>query len=173
MDNIFVACGDDTPPVPGADGPRKYWAAIDPVIADTLKTMDSRDTWTLEDEPEIRSLLDRVIEKMAQSPALISYSLNEPAKAMRVMAWLRSSSALMVLHYSDEDRREVIDRFLEACAATLEAHSEDQELVSAATLAIDRFLVFERLAMLKRLFSEERANLLSNAIRDARQLSEK
>jgi len=171
MDNTFAICGDDRPPIPGSDGPGRYWAAIDPVIEETLRVMDSRDTWTLDDEPVIRQLMDSVIVKMAGSPALSAFSLREPEKAIQIMSWLRSSSALMILHYADEDRHKIINDFLSACASIMESSVDDHELVAAATLAVDRFLVFERLAILKRLFSEERASLLSNALRDARKLS--
>lgn len=171
MDNAFADSGDDRAPVAGPDGSRLYWSSIDPVIAEAVRVMDSRDTWTLDDEPIIRHLMDKVIENMAGSPGLSGFALKEPEKALQIMSWLRSSSALMILHYADEDRHKIINDFLSACSRIMEFHVGDRDLVASATLAVDRFLVFERLAILKRLFSEERASLLSDALRDARKLS--
>lgn len=167
MENAFQKAGEDAPPIPGSGGAIKYWSAIDPVVGDVLSLMDERDHWSIEDEASIRTLLDRVIGKMKASPIVSSYCLTHPRQAVELMAWMKSSSAMMLLHYSDEDRKQVINQFLSACASILQTEPDNDDLYRSATLALERFLVFERLAVFNRLFSQERAQALESALETA------
>lgn len=171
MQSIFQNPGQDGPPLAGKNGAHKYWTRIDPAITQVFSIMDEQDTWSLEDHDRVREMLDKVIRKMQASPTVASYCLEKPKQALEVMAWMKSSSAMMLLHYSNEDRKEVTSRFLSACQAILASNPDDDDLFRAATLAVDRFLVFERLALLKRLFSKERTDRLEAAIQDAVSLS--
>lgn len=172
MDSIFQNPGEDGPPLAGREGAHKYWAKIDPAITQVFSIMDEQDTWSIEDHDRVREMLDKVIRKMQSSKSVASYCLEKPKQALEIMAWMRSSSAMMLLHYSNEDRKEVTSRFLSACQAILASNPDDDHLFRAATLAVDRFLVFERLALLKRLFSKERTDRLEAAIHDAVSLSQ-
>ena len=172
MESIFQNPGEDGPPLAGKDGAHKYWARIDPAITQVFSIMDEQDTWSIEDHERVREMLDKVIRRMQSSNKVASYCLENPKQALEVMAWMKSSSAMMLLHYSNEDRKEVTSRFLNACQAILASNPDDDDLFRAATLAVDRFLVFERLALLKRLFSKERTDRLEAAIQDAVSLSQ-
>jgi hypothetical protein len=167
VENAFQKVGDDAPPKPGAGGALQYWSAIDPVVGDVLSLMDERDYWSIEDEAAIRTLLDRVIARMKSSPVVSGYCLAHPDKAIGLMAWMKSSSAMMLLHYADEDRKQVINQFLSACASILQTQPDNDELYRSATLALERFLVFEKLAVFSRLFSPERAQALESALQTA------
>lgn len=167
METVFQQSGSDAPPIPGKGGAIKYWTVIDPVVGDVLALMDERDHWSIEDEAAIRQLLDRVIEKMRRSPAVSGYCLSNPKQAVNLMAWMKSSSAMMLLHYADEDRKQVINSFLSACATILQTEPDNEELYRSATLALERFLVFEKLAVFNRLFSDERTRALEEALETA------
>lgn len=156
-----------SPPQPGAGGGMRYWQAIDPAIAQIFDVMDRQDEWSIEDHEAVRRSLDRLIVRLEKSPQLGTFYLREPAKSMELMSWLKSSSALMLLHYSHEDRRNVVELFLKVCAEVLEDQKSSPEQYRQASLALDRFLVFERLAMLNRLFSSERTQKVERAIEDA------
>lgn len=173
MNNLFQKAGADSPPVPGKNGASKYWVDIDPALSQVFAIMDDQDVWTIEDHHRVREMLDQVIAKMQTSAVVSAYCLNHPRQALELMAWMRSSSAMMLLHYSNEDRTEVIDRFLAACSQILQTETENEDLYRAASLATERFLVFERLALLKRLFSKDRTERVESAIQDAVSLARK
>jgi hypothetical protein len=156
-----------SPPQPGEGGALRYWGGIDPAIAQVFEVMDRQDEWSIEDHETVRVSLDRLIARLEKSPKLGTFCLREPAKSMELMSWLKSSSALMLLHYSHEDRRNVVELFLEVCASVLKNPESSDEHYRQASLALDRFLVFERLAMLNRLFSPERTEKVERAIDDA------
>lgn len=163
----FQSNAPAAPPQPGEGGARRYWRAIDPGIAQIFDVMDRQDEWAIEDHEVVRRSLDRLIAKLEKSPNLGTFYLREPAKSMELMSWLKSSSALMLLHYSHEDRRNVVELFLKVCAEVLADQDSTPDQYRQASLALDRFLVFERLAMLNRLFSPERTQKVERAIEDA------
>lgn len=155
------------PPQPGHDGGLKYWAAIDPAIAQVFEIMDGQDEWTIEDHEVVRQSLDQLIARLEKSPELGTFCLREPRKSMELMSWLKSSSALMLLHYSHDDRANVVKSFLDVCKEILSDPQCSSDLYRQTSLALDRFLVFERLAMLNRLFAPERAERVERALQDA------
>ncbi|TBW57450.1 hypothetical protein EZI54_07260 [Marinobacter halodurans] len=129
--------------------------------------MDEADTWHLEGDLRIREALDRLIEKLQESPVVARFSIDNPEQVVELLGWMRTSSALMLLHYSTDDRREVLDLFVNACTEILKTRPDDENTQRAASVAIERFLAFERIALLGRLFSPERAQVIEKAVADA------
>ena len=158
-----------THPEKGPEGAERYWESIDPQIAQIVRIMDEAETWNLENERLFRQALDQLIERLNQSPQLASYSLTHPRNVVEILAWMRTSSAMMLLHYSSDDRREVIDLFIRACQSLLE-ETDNDTMYHAASVAIGRFMAFERLALLRRLFSGDRAQAIERAVHTATQM---
>lgn len=158
------------PPEKGPDVAADYWSAIDPAIAQVVKLMDEAETWTIDTEAQIKEAFDQLIARMAHSPALRQYSLDHPEKVVELLAWMRTSSAMMLLHYSSDERREILDRFTNVCTTILQNNASNETIQRAASVAIERFLAFERLAVLRRLFSPERAHAIEKAVASANQL---
>lgn len=166
MQPRFTRSSSQTPET-GDAGASQYWEGVDTEVAQVVEMMDQGDTWHLETEAQFRQNLDALITKIVDSPQVAHYSLDHPDRVVELLGWMKTSSAMMLLHYSTDDKRDVIERFTQACQTLLKTQPNDEAACRAATVAIDRFLTFERLAMLRRLFSTERAQAIEKAVAQA------
>ncbi|KXS55555.1 MAG: hypothetical protein AWU57_4 [Marinobacter sp. T13-3] len=159
-----------SPPVPGISGGQAYWAAIDEKTEEVCRVLDEKEDWVLEAHPDFRAKLDELIEAVKVSPAAANYCLAQPRDSLRLMAWLHTSTAMMLLHYAEQDRRELVNRFLEVVTSLRAAEPGNSEVYKAAGLAVERFLAFERFALLQRVFSQDRVEKVVAALTKARTL---
>jgi len=159
-------------PFAGARGGHLYWKAVDDVALEVCQVLDEKEDWVMEAHPQFRVMLDRLITAVRESSEAASYCLAHPRESLKLMAWLHTSTAMMLLHYAEEDRRELVVRFLEAVQAIRETESNDSEVFKAAGLAIERFLVFERSALIQRLFSKARVKSILSALNRAKLMNQ-
>jgi hypothetical protein len=157
-----------TPPVAGDKGGHDYWKAIDDVALEVCQVLDEKEDWVMEAHPDFRVMLDRLINAVRDSPEAANYCLTNPRESLKLLAWLHTSTAMMLLHYAEEDRRELVVRFLEAVQGIRETENRESEVYRAAGLAIERFLVFERSALIRRVFSTTRVKSILSALHKAR-----
>lgn len=161
----------DRPPEPGEGGARQYWQAIDDIAGEVCRVLDEKEDWVMEAHPEFRAMLDRLIIAVRDDPDTASYCLTHPRESLKLMAWLHTSSAMMLLHYAEDDRRELVIRFLEAVQGIRETESSSSEVYRAAGLAVERFLVFERSALIHRVFSKDRVARILAALEAAQSMN--
>lgn len=159
------------PPIAGDRGGQAYWAEIDKKTEEVSRILDEKEDWVLEAHPDFRARLDELIEVVRVSPAAGDYCLAKPRDSMKLMAWMHTSTAMMLLHYSDQDRRELVNRFLEVVSTLRSEEPQSSEVYKAAGLAVERFLAFERFSLLKRVFSDDRVNNIISALNSARKLN--
>lgn len=156
-----------SPPATGASGAHKYWEAIDEVAVEVCRILDEKEDWVMEAHPEFRARLDELIIAVRDNPETASYCLANPRESLKLMAWLHTSTAMMLLHYAESDRRELVVRFLDAVMGIRETESKSSEVYKAAGLAVERFLVFERSSLIQRVFSGHRVERILAALKKA------
>lgn len=158
-------------PEPGSGGAHQYWQAVDEVTVEVCRILDEKEDWVMEAHPEFRSQLDKLIVAVRDNPDVASYCLANPRESLRLMAWLHTSTAMMLLHYAEDDRKEIVTRFLDVIVSIREQESRGSELFKAANLSVERFLVFERSALIQRVFSGKRVSSIIDALNRAKQMS--
>lgn len=143
-----------------------YWAGVDELVTRVVSILDEKEDWVVEGHPQFQGVLSELLESIRAHPAITEFALENPKEAFKLMAYLHSSTAMMILHVSDKARPTVVTRFIEAAVSILQAHSGG-EVAVAANLALDRFFAFERAALLQRIFSNERVDGVILAIERA------
>ncbi|WP_273206820.1 hypothetical protein [Marinobacter subterrani] len=160
-----------TSPVTGVGGAHTYWKAVDQAASDVAQMLDEKETWVLEAHPEFREKLDNLIIALRDNPGTANYCLSNPRESLKLMAWLHTSTAMMLLHYAEHDRRELVVRFLEVVTSILATEKATSEVYKASSLAVERFLVFERSALIQRVFSADRVHRILAALEQVAKFS--
>lgn len=147
-------------------GQQKYWSDIHHVTHQVVTILDEKEHWVIEGHPDFQEVMDQLIALVREHPQFIAFVEAHPAEAFKLMAYLHTSTAMMLLHIDNERRPEVVERFLNVVADVIEQDAQGQVGV-AANLALDRFLAFERAGLLSRIFSKERVDGVLLAIERA------
>lgn len=171
MDYLMQQAAPDDP-ITGEGGAREYWQAIDDAASEVCHILDEKEDWVMEAHPEFRKKLDELIVAVRDNPDTASYCLSNPRESLKLMAWLHTSTAMMLLHYAEQDRRELVVRFLELVTSIRETEKSSSEVFKASNLAVERFLVFERSALIQRVFSKDRVQSILAAIDQAKRFND-
>lgn len=147
-------------------GQHGYWARIDHVTHKVVQILDEKEHWVIEGHEDFESTLDELISLVRENPHLSEFVHEKPEQALKLMAYLHTSTAMMMMHVNAESRPTFVASFLEAVTTAIKKHPEGEAGV-AANLALDRFLAFERTGLIARIFSKERAEGVLDAIRRA------
>lgn len=165
MDFLLSTPGESTP-VDREVGQSQYWSSISDVTHQVIKILDEKEHWVIEGHPDFQVTMDELLALIREHPKLISFVEAHPPEAFKLMAYLHTSTSMMMLHIDGERRPEMVERFIGVITNVLESDSQGQVAV-AANLALDRFLAFERAGLLARIFSEERVDNVLAAIERA------
>lgn len=151
--------------------PQAYWSSINRVAGEVVRTMDEKEGWVIENHDQFQGTLETLLELVKRHPSVTDYCLQKPREAFKLMAYLHTSTAMMILHASDVQRPGLIENFLQIVTDLLDVE-KDGEVSIAGTLALDRFLSFERSALLQRIFAKERVDGVLDALKRSGALSQ-
>ena len=165
MDFLLSTPGESTPSAEGV-GQSEYWSKISDVTHQVVQILDEKEHWVIEGHPDFEATMDELLALVREHPRLVSFVETYPSEAFKLMAYLHTSTAMMLLHVDSERRPEMVERFLGVVTDVLQSDSQGQVAV-AANLALDRFLAFERAGLLARIFSKERVDGVLAAIERA------
>ena len=165
MDYLFSNPAE-TQPESDKIGQQGYWARIDHVTHQVIQILDEKEHWVIEGHEDFRATLDELIELVRHNPRVSEYIQHNPEPALKLMAYLHTSTAMMLMHVNAETRPAFVSSFLEAVTELIKEKPHGEAGV-VANLALDRFLAFERTGLIARIFSKDRVEGVLDAIERA------
>lgn len=164
MDYTLLESGSKgllSPPVTG--NRHEYWISVNEAAADIVAMMDEKEPWVIEDRASFKASMDSLLSLIKDHPAVTEYCLTSPREAFKLMAYLHTSTSMMLLHISDSHRPQLIENFLQVVTSLLSSETNGEVSV-AANLALDRFLAFERSSLIRRIFAKDRVDGVIDAL---------
>ncbi len=137
----------------------KYWSEYaDPMIYRVITFMESVEAWTLDGDPELEDAITQLGQELDDIQTLDINRLNHEDKFIRLVGNIKSGRGLRLL--------QAIDMAHPGSASKILIHAEGKSLGSQdpAGFFLKRNIIFERLRLLTRAFSDYRFKLVSQAL---------
>jgi len=137
----------------------RYWADYeDPMIYRVVAFMEGVEDWTLDGDPELEEAIEGLGNLLDKIEDIDLNDLEHEETFIRLAANLKSSRGLRLL--------QAIDTVHPGSASRLLIHAEDTSVSpdDPAGVFLRRNIVFERLRLLSRVFSEDRFRLVLKAL---------
>lgn len=141
------------------EGAHRFWSQYqDPIIYRVVAFMESVETWPLDGDEQLEETLKLFSEELDDLSKVDFTKLNKEMLLIQIACHLRMSRALRFLH--------ILDTAHPGTAAKLFTHAEQitQRPDDPPGLLLRRNVVFERLRLLARVFSQERFTLVLKAL---------
>ncbi|KTC85190.1 type IVB secretion system protein IcmW [Legionella brunensis] len=136
-----------------------YWFEyVDPMIYRVITFMESVEDWTLDGNPELEEAVNRLGKELDDIEKLDMSSLAQEDIFIRIVGNIKSGRGLRLL--------QAIDTVHPGSASRILIHAEETSTGShdPAGFFLKRNIVFERLRLLARVFSEYRLKLVARAL---------
>jgi len=130
----------------------EFWKNYDdPMIYRVIAFMETAELWTLDGNPALEEALSKLADTLE---SLSTFELGKEEEFVTVCAHLRTSRILRLL--------QAIDSIDPGSASKVLMYAEENNSPDhiMANLFLRRNIVFERLRLLARIFSEERVNMV-------------
>jgi intracellular multiplication protein IcmW len=130
----------------------EFWKNYDdPMIYRVIAFMETAEKWTLDNSPALEEVLSKLGETLE---SLSSFELGKEEEFVTVCAHIRTSRILRLL--------QAIDTIDPGSASKVLMYAEENNSPDhiMANLFLRRNIVFERLRLMARIFSEERCNMI-------------
>lgn len=137
----------------------KYWFDyIDPMIYRVITFMESVEDWTLDGNPEFEAAINQLGMELDNIEKLDLGVMAEESKFINIVGNIKSGRGLRLL--------QAIDTVHPGSASRVLIHAEETSISSndPAGFFLKRNIVFERLRLLARVFSQYRLNLVLRAL---------
>lgn len=137
----------------------QYWSEfIDPMIYRVITFMESVEDWTLDGDPDLERALTALGKELDDIQQINLSELGEEEKFIRIVGNIKTGRGLRLL--------QAIDTAHPGSASDVLMHAEQTTMSSSdpAGYFLKRNLIFERLRLLARVFSEYRLNLVLKAL---------
>lgn len=141
------------------EGTSKFWSEYqDPMIYRVISFMEGVESWTLDGNPELEEAINQLGKELDDISKIDMSELGNEILFIRLAANIKSGRVLRLL--------QAIDTIHPGAASRLLIHAEESSESSddPAGIFLRRNVVFERLRLLARVFSEQRFNLVLRAI---------
>jgi intracellular multiplication protein IcmW len=137
----------------------QYWHEYpDPMIYRVVTFMESVEDWTLDGNPELEEAITQLGQELDNIESIDMGMLGQEEKFIRIVGNIKSGRGLRLL--------QAIDTVHPGSASKILIHAESTSLTSQdpAGFFLKRNIIFERLRLLSRVFSEYRLKLVSRAL---------
>ncbi len=137
----------------------KYWSDYaDPMIYRVVTFMESVEEWTLDGDPDLEEAIKQLGNQLDYIQSVDLSRLNHEEKFIQLIGNIKSGRGLRLL--------QAIDMVHPGSASKILIYAEEKSMGSndAAGFFLKRNIVFERLRLLSRTFSEYRLKLVSQAL---------
>jgi intracellular multiplication protein IcmW len=137
----------------------QYWFDyLDPMIYRVITFMESVEDWTLDGHPELEEAMRQLGEELDNIEKIDLGTLAEEDKFIRIVGNIKSGRGLRLL--------QAIDTVHPGSASRVLIHAEETSIGphDPAGFFLKRNIVFERLRLLARVFSQYRLNLVLKAL---------
>ena len=136
-----------------------YWNDyLDPMIYRVITFMESVEDWTLDGDPELEKAMKALGDELDDIEQVDLNTLAEEEKFIRIVGNIKTGRGLRLL--------QVLDTVHPGSASRILMHAEETSLDSSdpAGFFLKRNIVFERLRLLARVFSNYRLQLVLRAL---------
>lgn len=136
-----------------------YWSNYrDPIIYRVITFMESVEDWTLDGDEDLEQALTLLGEALDDIASVDLNQLNEPRRFVEIAANIKTGRGLRLL--------QALDTAQPGSASKILMYAEENSFggPDAASFFLKRNIVFERLRLLSRAFSEERLKLVAHAL---------
>jgi intracellular multiplication protein IcmW len=137
----------------------EYWSEYaDPMIYRVITFMESVEHWTLDGDPGLENAINQLGRELDDLTSIDMGQLNHEDKFIRLVGNIKSGRGLRLL--------QAIDQVHPGSASKVLVYAEEKSISSydAAGFFLKRNIVFERLRLLSRTFSDYRLQLVSRAL---------
>ena len=137
----------------------EYWHDYaDPMIYRVVTFMESVEDWTLDGDPRLEIAINQLGKELDDIEAIDMNMFGQEDKFIRLVGNIKSGRGLRLL--------QAIDTVHPGSASKILIHAEENSTNShdPAGFFLKRNIVFERLRLLARVFSEYRLKLIAKAI---------
>ncbi|KTD22015.1 Intracellular multiplication protein IcmW [Legionella lansingensis] len=137
----------------------RYWFEyVDPMIYRVITFMESVEDWTLDGNPELEEAINRLGKELDDIEKIDMSTLGQEDNFIRLVGNIKSGRGLRLL--------QAIDTVHPGSASRILIHAEETSTGShdPAGFFLKRNIVFERLRLLARVFSEYRLKLVARAL---------
>lgn len=136
-------------------GSHQFWHDYpDPSIYKTVSFMEGVETWTIDGDPKIEEAITSLGKTLDD---IGSVDLQEEDKFIQITSNLKMGRALRLLQCMDIAHPGAASKILSHAENT----TQDEQTHSLAQLFLQRNIIFERLRLLKRIFSPDRLEAIS------------
>lgn len=135
-----------------------YWHSfVDPMIYRVITFMESVEDWTLDGDPALETEITRLGNELNDLEQLDLAAIASDDLIIRLIANIKSGRGLLIL--------QTIDLAHPGSASKILIHAEEMSSHDRpANFFLKRNIVFERLRLLARVFSEQRLKLIERAL---------
>jgi intracellular multiplication protein IcmW len=137
----------------------QYWYEyVDPMIYRVITFMESVEDWTLDGNPELEAAINQLGRELEDIEKIDMGMLSQEDIFIRLVGNIKSGRGLRLL--------QAIDTVHPGSASRILIHAEETSTGShdPAGFFLKRNIVFERLRLLARVFSEYRLKLVARAL---------
>jgi len=137
----------------------QYWFEfVDPMIYRVIMFLESVEHWTLDGNPELEAAITQLGKELDDIDAIDMNSMGHEERFIQLVGNIKSGRGLRLL--------QAIDVAHPGSASRVLIHAEENTLSSTdpAGFFLKRNIVFERLRLLSRVFSEYRLRLVAKAL---------
>src|SRR3990167_9760248 len=137
----------------------KYWFDyVDPMIYRVIVFLESVEVWTLDGKKELEDVIEKIGKELDDIEKIDLNALGHEEIFIRLAANIKSGRGLRLL--------QAIDMVHPGSASKVLVHAEETSLSGddPAGFFLKRNIVFERLRLLSRAFSESRLKLVERAL---------
>lgn len=137
----------------------QYWFEyVDPMIYRVVTFMESVEDWTLDGNPELEQAINQLGKELDNIDSIDMNMLGQEDNFIRLVGNIKSGRGLRLL--------QAIDSVHPGSASKILIHAEETSATpqDPAGFFLKRNIVFERLRLLSRVFSEYRLKLVARAL---------
>ncbi|HVT61953.1 MAG TPA: type IVB secretion system protein IcmW [Legionellaceae bacterium] len=137
----------------------EYWFGYsDPMIYRVVTFLESVEDWTLDGNPDLEAAIEHLGKELDNIESVDLSKLGHEATFILLAGNIKSSRGLRLL--------QAIDMAHPGSASKVLVHAEETSMTGnhAAGFFLKRNIIFERLRLLSRAFSESRLNLIHRAL---------
>lgn len=137
----------------------QYWFEyLDPMIYRVIMFMESVEDWTLDGNPQLEEAITQLGKELDDIESIDLSTLAQEDKFIRLVGNIKSGRGLRLL--------QALDTVHPGSASKILVHAEENSLSNQdpSGFFLKRNIVFERLRLLGRVFSENRLRLVARAL---------
>lgn len=137
----------------------EFWNQYpDPLVYRVIAFMEGVETWTLDGEPELEEAMEKLGKELDDISTIDLSELGHEKLFIRLASGIKTGRGLRLL--------QAIDSVQPGSASRVLIHAEEisQGTEDPAGIFLRRNIVFERLRLLSRIFSQERFSLILKAL---------